>query len=296
MRALTYPTIERILAGLSPILYHRTELYSAASILKENQFKLTFSNSSDDLHRTDKSKWFYLSCTRTPLGSYSGPATLVLDGTKMAERYSGSPVDYWGEEFRKVQPDKREFEDRVWSKNQIIPNAKQYIKEVHVKLYSEDREKDFAKHGDNQYRQMLRTLALEAKKSGIPVYFYRDPKAYELLDTRQAITPDFETTKREETPARFNFGGREDYVDGVIKLYWMQDVSDLEKEKYDSILVRTLRNIRGIDQGSGVLTGIHNDKRHPKMESLARVLRHGKFKSVKELLEFIRDKFKDVPR
>ena len=291
-----YPALTQVLAGLSPILYHRTEPNNVAAILKEDQFKLTFSggSSADDVFRKDKSKWFYLSCARTPLGSYGNLGTLVLDGKKLQERYTGGPADYWGPEFRKVQKDKREFEDRIWSHNQVIPNAKQYIKEVHVLLYSESREKDFAAHGDGRYRQMLRTIALECKKSNIPVYFYRDAKPYEQLDTRHTVKPDFETNKPNEFDKWSPSGPRPSYVDGIVELYWMQDPAELKKEKYDSLLVRTLRNIQGIDRGAGLLSDIHNDKRAEKMESLGRVLRDGKFKSMRELMDFIIEKFKDA--
>lgn len=285
-----------VLEGISDILFHKTG--DAAKILTSNEFKLTFAQRSDTLGRPSD-KWFYLSTARSPVARYQDTQTLVLDGRKLAQRYSGGPMDYWGPEFRKASPSSHEMEDRIWSRDQIIPDAKDYIKEVHVYINS--------RITSPAYQKTNRTIAKECKKAGIPVFFYDDKKAYELLNRAKAVKPEFSVAPPKEDDAVYEpYPGvirklfvrepQDSYVDSLVKLYWMkpEELQNSDSDESLKAAYKAYRNISGIDQGRGVASEIANDKRSTSMQSLAKVMRHGGFKDTKELFDFIREKFKDV--
>ena len=291
--------------GLSAILYHKTN--HVAKILASDEFQLSFAQSADEIGKKDTSKWFYLSTARSPVGAYEGGLeTLVLDGAKLGQRYAGGPIDYWGPTFRKAsQGRSHELEDRVWSRDRVIPNAKSYIKEVHIKQPHPGR----YEHDD--YKRDLRFIYTECKRAGIPVFFYDDYDAYKVLNKAKAVQPDLEIKKPspEDEPYEVvpgvlrKLGARPKrtdghYVDGLIHLYWMNP-EQLDWNSSDPAIKKAwnaYRNISGMDRGSGVEADIHNLKRESEMDSLAEVMRDGGFKNLKELFAFIEKKFEPVIR
>lgn len=290
--------------GLSSILYHKTD--HVDKILASDEFQLTFALSADAIGKKDSTNWFYLSTARSPVGAFDRLQTLVLDGTKLGQRYPGGPIDYWGPTFRKAsQGRSHELEDRVWSRDRVIPNAKSYIKEVHIKQPQPGR------YTYDDYKKELRFIYSECKKLGIPVFFYDDHEAYKVLNKSKAIKPDLEikNPSPEDEPYEVapgvlrKLGARSrrtdgHYVDGLIQLYWMKP-ERLDWNSSDPAMKKAYnayRNIAGMDRGSGVAADISDLRRESEMDSLAEVMRDGGFKNLQELFDFIKMKFDGVSR
>ena len=101
--------------GISQILYHSTSIFALEQILKSNKFNLStdLGTGSDVSLDKNRNKFFYFSTTRHKLGGFSldpteGSVMIVLDGRALSNNFSGKPVDYWGPEFRKIDPKKAE--------------------------------------------------------------------------------------------------------------------------------------------------------------------------------------------
>lgn len=183
-----------ILEGISDILYHYTYISNLISILKLNKFA-TSSNlgSTADANR-DKGKFFFFSTSRSKgMSGYGGRhgsnAVFVLDGRKLQQTFKGKPMDYWNWSTKSSDyKDKnsyrdallsKELEDRIITDKPFIEPANIYIKEIHIKIYSE--------HTDKEEVQEIQTLA---GQYNIPVYFYIDDQAYALQNKSKAIPAD----------------------------------------------------------------------------------------------------------
>ena len=166
----------------SSILYHKTTIYNLALIVNSNKFVLSPAVANESEQQFNRKELFYLSLSR----SRTGDATiidshlsvlLVIDGQKLGSSYTIRPVDYWGEEYRKLG--KNEMEDRVFSDKQSIPKALSYIKEVHINVNRELL--------DMRGKRLLKTLLISLKRRKINVYVYDDKNAAVLLNKRKAI-------------------------------------------------------------------------------------------------------------
>jgi cellobiose-specific phosphotransferase system component IIB len=174
---------EYINEGISNILYHTTSYYNATQILSDNKFRLTPIASSDA--NLNDSHIFYFSCSRIKYSGYTRRNPYVvfeLDGRKIANNYSGKPVDYWGGGMRDLALQQAlqkktkevwdsfftydENEDRILTDKSTIENAKKYIKTIHVLLNSK------------QYNKSIIEIEELAKKNNIPVYFYDELKYF----------------------------------------------------------------------------------------------------------------------
>jgi len=123
--------------GLSPVVYHFTRLHSMLEILKSNKINMSaqFTKPSEiEMGGT----LYYLSTTRTRTGRYhmnNGSGVLIeLDGRKLSQKYGASPVDYWGFDYRQINPE-TEQEDRIFSDEPEIRRASQYIRKIDL-VYS----------------------------------------------------------------------------------------------------------------------------------------------------------------
>lgn len=134
---------QKIFEGASDILYHFTYTDSLLNILIENEFSLTSAIGSSSDYNINKKKFFYFSTTRSrSTGFKKGDVKIVLDGRKLKNNNKITPVDYWA--WSKDRKDyntdndysnalqSTEQEDRIVSDKATIPNAINYINEIHI--------------------------------------------------------------------------------------------------------------------------------------------------------------------
>ncbi len=164
------------LEGISPVVYHATSIVDAFKILNSGHFLLTPTYHAD-IESTFDSQLFYLSTTRSRLGSYHrGNNSMVLfelDGRKIAQRYSGKPIDYWG----KLNKDS-EMEDRIVSNTPTLP--------VDVIMGIEISANDIDSHV--RLVKSVKFLYLFAKKNKIPIHVYRDTPSLVKKDRRNLLS------------------------------------------------------------------------------------------------------------
>jgi len=270
--------------GISPIVYHYTSIVNATSIIAKNQFDLSTSFGTDaEGWLAQKNKIFYLSTTRHLLGGFhraSGTqgVMLNLDGDRLGRRYSGAPVDYWGDEFRKLDPTGAEAEDRIYHSKPVITNAIDYIKEVHVYI----RKKDW--HDDNIRRG--RRLFILLKQNNIPHYFYDNHKDW-LVQNKKNSQPF--PALRTPAPGPGYYRKRKPFA-GYMELFTKSNTNELSKQgkrqldylynKHD--FVTQLKN------------EIHNNKSKVEESGLGSLLELFKQMSLKtssEVFDYLYDKW-----
>ncbi|HWY35781.1 MAG TPA: hypothetical protein VNX68_14140 [Nitrosopumilaceae archaeon] len=272
----------QILASLG-IIYHFTDIRNALNILKQGRLKLT---SNVGTKSDQGTKPYFFSMTRSKLGSYqSGSvqgAMLVIDPDYLKGKLG--PVDYWGREFRKIEPGKNEMEERLWSDKQFVPIPKQankLIKAIHVLQQLKGawgKDFDF----------ITRRLWIAAKQQNIPFYFYNNAKDWQLQRKDKAIT--FEQ-------ARSQLTGPEKLPSGIPRTNWLKPYLELyyakDKTKLSSRAKRILQNAQSgfyqHDAINSLTADIHNMKTDERVSKLADLItKHG---GVKPFIEYIGNKF-----
>jgi hypothetical protein len=275
----------KVSSSISDILYHYTSLSAATKILQENRFALTFVSGSDDTHKPGN-KYYYLSTTRSKIGSYHISSAenygvlLKLDGVKLRSNYIGNPVDYWGREFRKAAPSKNEMEDRIWSEKPYIEPAKKYIDEIHI--YFVDVEHPVLK-------KQLKQLLILAKKSNIPTFIYTDAESAKTLDKRKAIPVTRINLKTEpEKPSRsYGIG---DSIAPWLELYEKDKKEYLSTEPFGGAK-RRLQSLYSFDGLQSFLADIHNSKKGtPALHKMVEILKKNKW-DVKDFYKHLQDKW-----
>lgn len=129
---------ELLTERISDVVYHFTTTEAASYIIETNRFRLKpLVLDSVNVGR-DYEEGFYMSVARTKIEGYTKSINssrcffvrFELDGNKLSNRYKGGPFDY----FPQHQGDNEyeEYEDRIYSKDMFIPNAKTYIKRMDV--------------------------------------------------------------------------------------------------------------------------------------------------------------------
>jgi hypothetical protein len=93
---------ETITEGLSQVLYHFTSLDNGYNICKDDTIFLQ-SAFAKDADNYDRKRKYYLSCTRVRSSEMGfsrkfnrGGVRIVLDGTKLANKFKGKHIQYWG--------------------------------------------------------------------------------------------------------------------------------------------------------------------------------------------------------
>jgi hypothetical protein len=284
-----------ITEGVSPILYHVSQIGSVNGILTDNEIRLTpdFGTGAEKEHQPE-GKIYYLSTARSKTGGYGYPvsnaqkqgAMVVFDGRAlMADGYTGKAVDYWGPEFRKLGKD--EMEDRIFSKKPTIPNASKYIKEIHILFDT-----------DNEYAaRNLKALGYKAKRLNVPLYIYDNQQAFALLNKNKAAsvtTVNAPTDKlplpgTDVEPRDWRSGPPRNYFGGWIELLKMNDASRLSKAGKDA-----LNRAHYFDANQGLDADIHNartNNQRPHLDKFLAVLQQFKIKSTTELMAHVNQKF-----
>jgi hypothetical protein len=280
-------------AGISPVLYHYTKIWAAKDILKDNRFRLGTSagTESDDVHGGG-GRFYFLSTTRHKLGGYhldpySG-VLFVLDGTRLGQRYKGAPVDYWGEEFRKISPGKAEAEDRIWSKEPYMEPADDYIKEVHV------LDQNIAGARPAVQRQ-FRDLLKYAKKLKIPHYIYTDKNAFQILDKRKAVSLKELGLEPSSEPERY-WGPKRKQLKEWLELYHGRDEKKLGKRArhiLDSYLKYDYGSFRDKELLDVFSADIHNNKSSEEVRSIIEIMQKRGWKKLGDFLDYLKEKWRE---
>ena len=279
-------------AGLSPLLFHWTSLDGAASILETDKFKLsTHVGTKSDNDKNNK-KFYYMSTSRVPNGGYTKPygVILVLDGKKLSQNYSGTPFDYWGEEWRnrsgKDRNQYEENEDRILADKPTIPQASKYIDEIHV-MYKGSLRDDPSPNDEefnNAQRKRLRAVLYTAKKKNIPVFFYEDKSAFLLLNKKKTIDPPFEEWKIDHTLPSWSKSDR-DTFGPWLEVYYTTDYNKLTKEGK-----RKRETLRYSDAPEVLRTDLHNARKTGEAANLLALWKKLKISTADEYIAILRER------
>ena len=277
--------------GISPIVYHYTNVGALLNILKTNRFKLAASVGVD-AEREHQKEFYFLSTTRHRLGGYHEGSVqgvmLELDGTKLAHHHKGTPIDYWGPDWGPAT--KKEAEDRIYSRTPYIENAKGFIKSIHLYFG------EWAKEHFNNIRPYYRAVYSGAKKAGIPVYFYEDKKTWlTQFHWKAAVKlPDY----IKQSGSVPNYSERMDpahrakrFIGAWVELYTVND-----KDKLSERAARLLYNIKYDhfdEQYRQLAADMHNNKTQPEggMTTLLKIFKKEGISSPKEYINVIKNKW-----
>ena len=136
---------------ISSVVYHFTTTDAAGGIIDSNSFRLSkipydrqyiqLKIQVDAGIKYDNG--YYMSVSRTKIEGYtkllnSARCHFVrfeLDGNKLGNTYKGGPFDYFPQ--RQGNNEYEEYEDRIYSRNKVIPNARGYIKRMDLDVSRE---------------------------------------------------------------------------------------------------------------------------------------------------------------
>jgi len=266
---------------ISNVVYHFSSLHAALSILTENQFNLTFITDTDFID-TPKQKYYYLSTTRSRMGSYHVNSYIgvlfKLNGQKLQSNYIGKPVDHWGREFRKVAPSKNEMEDRIWNDEPYIKPANRYIDEMHVYFDTTFSENEYDK-------RRLRKLLIEAKRKNIPTFVYTRQTSANLLDKRKAIPLDKIDLRTPNLDKEYT-RSIHDPLNVWLEFYI--------KDKLEHLSIRAKKQLRSFDYPDAIdvfLADVHNAKKGtPALHNIVKILKQKDW-TTKDYFKFIKNKW-----
>jgi hypothetical protein len=233
--------VQELMEGISSKVYHVTGIKSALEILKNKEFRLSSAvDTRSPEIKFQKGKPYFLSVSRNPANDYNmnnayRSVMFNLNGDWFAQRYKGTPVDYW-ERMWLATNRTSEQEDRILSSTPSIkiPDLSKVIEEIHILIKDTDsKTDDFL----SPIWSNARKVAIIAKQNNIPVYFYQDMNAYITQDTRKSLdlkNLDVKVTNKSTRTTR-----RYDYLAAWIELYHKKDKSELspraDKLRYNLI-------------------------------------------------------------
>lgn len=295
------------ISGALDVLYHYTSLHAAAQIMTDNEFSLSpIVGTGAELDLGLKNLYF-LSTSRIKFGGYARSqvykfgVTLNLDGRKLSHKYSMSPVDYWGREWRESMKSngikteeilgKNENEERVFIDQPYIP-AKPYITEIHIFVTPDPTEWSYTKAHQNALK-----IISAAKKSSIPVYLYDDLDNFKLQNVSKSLSySDLPAPEKEEKSKPYYRGEKERAdrtFDKYLELYYATDVSKLSKEANRLAYNLTVGGMYLRDIITSLENDIHNSRStknkflNEKLYRLLKLLQKHKTKNIKEFVELV---------
>jgi hypothetical protein len=278
--------LQELTEGLSQVLYHYVKRpNSLIEILQSNKLRLNAffgdSYSGKDIGK----KYYYLSTTRSKLGSYHAQehvvagVMLVLDGAKLAQKHTGGPFDYWNDKHHD------EMEDRILSNHPFIENAKSYITSIHI-LYQYDN------GVDAEGQQYLRAYAA-AKKSGIPTYFYNSRKAWVTQNTKHAIKPDLVDLWRDKQSTYTSRVQKKNYLARWIEPYFKKNVEDMSEPARDLTYYFKYKKYAKSMILPSIEADVHNAKRNPTptLRTLIKIMQKERVRTLSEYLDVLYNKW-----
>lgn len=186
----TVSRAREILEMVSSVLYHATSIVNLDNILEKNVFylspiekKIAQVTGFDMDRRMAGEEQYYMSFSRSINGIFrkNWNVTLLIDGDRLNHRYRGLPVDYFpgcrDNTGRQPRAMMAELEDRIVSPKPEIPNAKQYIREIHCLLSHEGRP-----------ISIWRLKTILSNSGDIPVFWYIDKLSYMSLKRDKSVT------------------------------------------------------------------------------------------------------------
>lgn len=197
--------IQLAVAG-SSVLYHLIYMEHAITALKNDKFKLAPVN--EGIESEFGTAQYFLSLARSKHSDYflkeagDTHVVFVLDGQKMNANYQIKAVDYW---HKQAFVDDDEKEDRLFANKMYIPCIR-YIKEIH-----------FMKENPKWKVNDSLTLALLAKRAGIPLFQYSSMNAFRMLDKRKTIKLEVSDKKKR----KFGTKVSQPYTTGELEAWYV---------------------------------------------------------------------------
>ncbi|WGH49661.1 hypothetical protein [Alishewanella phage vB_AspM_Slicko01] len=286
--------------GISPIVYHSTNIRNFIDTLRSDTFKLSPAFTTQAELEINKNKFFFLSTTRTRTGKYhqgkNGNAFIKLDGRKLANRFAGAAVDYWGHQYRQFANGEYEQEDRIISDNDVINNATSYILAVDFVLsYKPDK---------RSIRQLANVI-IAVKKLNIPTRVFKNSRDLVAQQNELAIdellqTFDDSTGNSKEVASYYRRRpSNERYHDFVIAMFHALKfepnarMSDPDRKA----VIELIRNMMRREDG-GINADLHNARSNPRynnlISDLTKLLRKNGYSRWQEAREMLIDKWKPI--
>lgn len=166
-----------LLEGLSNLVYHFTNIQNILKIIEQDKLIASgaMANVADGGSQ-NRNKHFYISFQRTRSAQIGyagntggGGSCIEFDGQALNSKYKGTAIDYWqrGKDPKVNGLGKsgvmssNELEDRLVLDTPYVPNARRYIKSIHVTVHTEGSGREYYDKIDKY-----------CKRLDIPVYFY----------------------------------------------------------------------------------------------------------------------------
>jgi hypothetical protein len=175
---------------VTDIVYHYTNTHNAYKIINTNEFNLSAAMGGSGVETSlNRNKFFFFSLTRSKSTGYKvGDVRLKLDGRKLNQNYKSIPIDYWqystnpkdwssNKEYINRMKTGFEDEDRIVSNKSEIPNAKNYILEVSIRIDKNDN------------LSFPKRLYLICKQNNIPVFIFQNKNDFNLDNKKNAVNP-----------------------------------------------------------------------------------------------------------
>ena len=267
--------------SLSRVAYHYTNIGAASKILASGEFELSSSLGSIEDQYSPKGYHYFLSTSRTIQGGYveyvgSAAVMFVLDGNYYNHKYPSKPVDYWqNRDPAKSHHGKHEAEDRLFSKEPTIPiNG---VTSVHVYIQSDARD---------DTKAIARKTLIEAKKRGIPAYFYNDITAWRTLNTSKTSAVGSLTGTR---PPSRSFSRHRGWL-----IPWLEVLQATDKSQLSSKAKGIIRNLDNNYYQQETVRGLANDLSNarkpdsgPDRKNAIKIINYMKQHKMNNLSEFV---------
>lgn len=211
--------------ALSDVVWHFTSLQAAKKIIEQNKFELSIVSGAD-VSKLGGDKQYYLSTARQKWGGYgkSYDCRLELDGRKLSQRYKGGAIDYW-----QMGPQGTEYEDRLFSNEPTIPNAKNYIKRVDLFLNT------------FTYRSSVAplTAVMDAcLKANIQCFLFRDAKKFQSGKDGELVTKEISDSLRKLVdPSDDSYVSMPPNPERLDRLVYIAQVVGVSKEELNTIFM-----------------------------------------------------------